>query len=139
MRSNLPDVSTTKSYCDESPQGLLTLGDPDGHGDWIETPDDTVEQMRQMLAEPAERQARDAKIALGIGAAGLAVYGGVEIAGSVLLRNLFAVAMVTAPKWEPIVVDAIDGYVNPVAGGRLTIAAGQTKLGAEEISTGVRL
>src|SRR6266576_6136875 len=24
MRSNLPDVSTTKSYCDESPQGLLT-------------------------------------------------------------------------------------------------------------------
>jgi RHS repeat-associated protein len=65
-----------------------------------------------------------------LGAAALLRTGGTALAG-LLLGN--------APTLGPIVVDAIDGYVNPTAGGRLTIGFGQTKLNEVEIDTGVRL
>ena len=75
---------------------------------------------------------------LAIPVAGMAgVAGGSWLAGA--WQGLSALVLGTAPRWEPIVVDAIDGYINPAAGGRLTIGTGQTKLNAAEIDTGVRL
>lgn len=81
----------------------------------------------------------EVKVEVGIIASAAAFIGGAELGVATIARNILGWALATAPITVPIIIDAVDGYVNPGAGGTLTIARGQTKLSAEEIDTGVRL
>ena len=130
-----PQSLNLYAYVENNP---TTTGDPDGHSD---AGTFCSAECRARYAQYAAEHPVAATLEpiAEFGTIPTAMIGGSAAWGSVLLRNLLGLGLATAPRWEPIVVDAIDGYVNPSAGGRLTIASGQTKLSEEEISTGVRL
>jgi len=129
-----PQSLNLYSYVENNP---TTTGDPDGHGD---AGTFCSAECRARYAQYAAEHPVAATLEpiAEVGIIPTAAIGGGIASGSVLLNNLLGLGLVTAPRWEPIVADAIDGYVNPVAGGRLTIAA-ETRLFPEEIDTGVRL
>jgi RHS repeat-associated protein len=78
------------------------------------------------------------KFVLAMAAGSSAFLGGEYLAGSALARNLVGLGLATAPRTVPIIVDAMEGYVNPGSPGTLTISSA-TRLTEQEISTGVRL
>lgn len=135
----------------ESPQSLnlyayaqnnpATLSDPSGHQETLGTQAmerDNEDFLAGKITEQQwkeRQQARAAGVAIGLGMLG-AVYTGSEAYASALLRNLIGLAAITAPQWQPIVLDTIEG-MTPGAPGTLTIAR-NTRLTEQEISAGGR-
>jgi RHS repeat-associated protein len=114
----------------------ITLRDPDGHGDYIDTPEQHAEYVSRVLADQPEMERVGRRMAY-TSAIIIAVFSGRAVYASALLRNLFAVGFAAAAANQPIIVDAIEGLA-PGPPGTLTIKANTIKLSAQEISAGMR-
>src|SRR5205823_1668376 len=111
-----PQSLNLYGYVENNP---TTTGDPDGHqeGAALNLDRDVNDLAAGRISE---KEYMDRQKARGVGAmAGLSLVGAALAApeAGIIVRNLIAVGLATAPRTVPIITDAIEGYVNPGSPG----------------------